>query len=243
MGVKFVSGSGEPAGRGRRQQGPVDLREARAGRRAGRSCCGACWPWAARRGWWPAPTAADELRATAEAATQVEAVADLRLEIQDPEGPVPVNQETTYDAARPQPRHEGGRERGSRGLFLQRHRADLRRRTSAPAQPGAGRFQPHPLVGAGRRNGAEGTAAGRDSRATTSSAPRSTASRWGRGWCGKRPRTSTRISRSPSRRSDRATRPAPPRRPARRCGRPTAAQSPPELLPVGPSGIPPPPAR
>jgi uncharacterized repeat protein (TIGR01451 family) len=42
-------------------------------------------------------TADDELTATAETTTHVEAMADLRLEIRDPDGPVPVGEETTYE--------------------------------------------------------------------------------------------------------------------------------------------------
>jgi uncharacterized repeat protein (TIGR01451 family) len=42
-------------------------------------------------------TADDDLTAAAEATTHVEALADLRLDVHDPEGPVPVGEETTYD--------------------------------------------------------------------------------------------------------------------------------------------------
>jgi hypothetical protein len=42
-------------------------------------------------------TADDELTATAEATTHVEALADLRLEIRDPDGPIPVGEETSYE--------------------------------------------------------------------------------------------------------------------------------------------------
>jgi hypothetical protein len=42
-------------------------------------------------------TADDELTATAEATTHVEALADLRLEIRDPDGPIPVGEEASYE--------------------------------------------------------------------------------------------------------------------------------------------------
>lgn len=42
-------------------------------------------------------TADDDLTASAETTTQVQAIADLRLEIKDPEGPVPVGNEAVYE--------------------------------------------------------------------------------------------------------------------------------------------------
>ena len=39
----------------------------------------------------------DDLVATAESITRVEAMADLRLEVKDPEGPVPVGSDATYE--------------------------------------------------------------------------------------------------------------------------------------------------
>jgi uncharacterized repeat protein (TIGR01451 family) len=42
-------------------------------------------------------TADDELAVTAEALTRVEAMADLRLEVKDPAGPIAVGEETTYE--------------------------------------------------------------------------------------------------------------------------------------------------
>jgi uncharacterized repeat protein (TIGR01451 family) len=39
----------------------------------------------------------DDLLATAESVTRVEAMADLRLEVKDPDGPVPVGSDTTYE--------------------------------------------------------------------------------------------------------------------------------------------------
>ncbi|MGD0899848.1 MAG: hypothetical protein ABR915_18605 [Thermoguttaceae bacterium] len=44
-----------------------------------------------------ASTADDELTAAAETTTQVQAMADLRLELKDADGPVPLSEETTYE--------------------------------------------------------------------------------------------------------------------------------------------------
>ncbi len=44
-----------------------------------------------------ATTAEDELTAAATATTRVEAIADLRLEVKDPQGPIPVGEEAVYE--------------------------------------------------------------------------------------------------------------------------------------------------
>ena len=62
--------------------------------------------------------------------------------------------------SRSQPRHQGRRERGSAGLFLQRRGTDQRRRPDASHQPGAGRFRSDSGDSPGGRTRPEGEGQG-----------------------------------------------------------------------------------
>ena len=94
-GTKFVSGSdGAVLGNLRRgRQGAHGRRPLGAGRAAHFGNEVHAGPVRARTAWRFARVADDDLVAAAEAITRVEAMADLRLEVKEPEGPVPVGGE------------------------------------------------------------------------------------------------------------------------------------------------------
>jgi uncharacterized repeat protein (TIGR01451 family) len=96
MGVKFAAGSpgAEATPSGNKVQWAFDKIEA-GGEQVVALKCTLALSGAARLEI--ASAADDELSATAEAITRVEAMADLRLEVKDPEGPIPVGEELGYE--------------------------------------------------------------------------------------------------------------------------------------------------
>ena len=95
-------------------------------------------------------SADDELTASAEAMTRVEAMADLRLDVKEPDGPIPVGEEAVYEAPRPQPRHER-RRRTFRCSPISRKGSSRRppRAATYRIAPGQVAFNPLPTVPAG----------------------------------------------------------------------------------------------
>lgn len=95
-GAKFVSGTdgAKLAANGTRVQWTVDGLESSGERTLTLKCnlaqCGNSKVELSASG-------EDELAATAEAVTRVEALADLRLDVKDPEGPVPLGEEASYE--------------------------------------------------------------------------------------------------------------------------------------------------
>ena len=64
-----------------------------------RSPSSVCWGWRARAAWKWRPPRKTNSPPPAEALTRIEAMADLRLEVKDPEGPMPVGDETPMNSA------------------------------------------------------------------------------------------------------------------------------------------------
>ena len=80
-------------------------------------------------------TAAEEIQVSTAVGTNVEAMADLALNVVDPTGAGSRRQRGRLPDADSQPWQQTGRERRGRGLFFARHRADFRQRCSPHARP------------------------------------------------------------------------------------------------------------
>lgn len=95
-GVKFATGTegAQVATTGNKVQWNVDNLEA-GGERVFTLRCALALSGASRLE--VTTTADDDLTASSEATTRVEAMADLRLEVKDPEGPVPVGEDAVYE--------------------------------------------------------------------------------------------------------------------------------------------------
>ena len=101
-------------------------------------------------------TADDDLTASANTVTRVESVANLTMDVKDPQGPVPVGEEVTYEV---RVRNRGTKEadgRGSVRLLLPRHRADGSRWRPEPPGARTGDLRAYPLAGARRRSDSQG---------------------------------------------------------------------------------------
>ena len=126
-------------------------------------------------------SADDELAAATTAVTRVEAMADLRLDVKEPDGPVPVGEEAAYELRVRNRGTKDAQEVEILGFFS----AGIEPVSAAGAAyrigPGRVAFRPIASLAAGEEIKLT-VRAGRRRPATTCSAPKSTASRWERAW-------------------------------------------------------------